>query len=260
MLRQFCTLIALVFLFTPTTNPYQTKGEYLSCQCCSGTQGNPGTPGIPGINGQQGPEGIKGLKGDTGDKGEKGTQGLQGSGGPMGPKGSRGKNGDIGSTGAKGTNGDRGPQGIMGPMGPKGEKGIKGDMPTLPPHIAFSVSRKSWLGPVLQDTTIEFDKVFLNIGNSFNEYSSHFECKVNGSYVFTAHLLSQENQDAFVMFMLNAEPQVPLHGDKRAGYGSASNTIYLRLKEVDHVWLRLKKDSALLSDYITFSGHLLFSD
>jgi C1q domain len=53
---------------------------------------------------------------------------------------------------------------------------------------------------------------------------------------------------------------VPIHGDGRAGYGTGSQTIILSLKTDDHVWIQLSKDSALLNDYTTFSGYLLFED
>ena len=62
------------------------------------------------------------------------------------------------------------------------------------------------------------------------------------------------------MVMLNEQPQIPIHGDHRSGHGVASNTVIFHLEEGDHVWLRLKKDSAISSDSSTFSGYLIYDD
>jgi len=78
--------------------------------------------------------------------------------------------------------------------------------------------------------------------------------------MFNAHILSQEEKDAFVMIMLNEQPRIPLHADHRAGYGVASNTAMFHLTVGDKVYLRLKKDSAISNDSSTFSGYLLYAD
>ena len=137
---------------------------------------------------------------------------------------------------------------------------FSGDKPVKVPKIAFFVTRKYIFGPVNQDTTIEFDKVILNTGNAFSELTSHFICNVNGTYLFNIHILSQNNTDAFVMVMLNDQPQISLHGDHRSGFGVASNTVIFHLVEGDHVWLRLKKDSGISNDSSTFSGYLIYDD
>ena len=135
-----------------------------------------------------------------------------------------------------------------------------GDKPTRTPKIAFFVTRKSVFGPVAQDTSIPFDKVFLNTGNAFDEMTSHFVCNVNGTYLFNIHILSVEGQNGFVMLMLNNMPQLSLHADKRSGIGVASNSAIFHLKEGDHVWLELEKDSAISNDSSTFSGYLIYDD
>lgn len=53
---------------------------------------------------------------------------------------------------------------------------------------------------------------------------------------------------------------MPIHGDGRAGYGTGTQTIVLSLKTDYYVWIQLSKDSALLNDYTTFSGYLIFED
>lgn len=137
---------------------------------------------------------------------------------------------------------------------------ISGEKCVQTPKVAFFVTRTSRFGPVQQDTNIEFNKVFLNQGNSFDEHSSQFVCKINGTYIFNAHILSQENQNAFIMIMLNEQPRIPMHGDHRSGFGVASNTAIFQLVQGDKVYLRLKKDSAISNDSSTFSGYLIYAD
>jgi len=84
--------------------------------------------------------------------------------------------------------------------------------------------------------------------------------QVNGTYLFTAHVLGQNGRDVSAWIMMNDRHRAPLHGDGRAGYGAGGQTVVLPLRRDDHVWLQLNKDSALLNDYTTFSGHLLFED
>ena len=49
------------------------------------------------------------------------------------------------------------------------------------------------------------------------------------------------SRDVYAWIMKNHEHQVPLHGDGRAGYGSASQSLVLSLSKGDRVWLQLRK-------------------
>ena len=183
-----------------------------------------------------------------------GPPGADGIPGNRGRKGAPGEVGSGGATGAKGAKGDRGYGGLQGPVGPKGEPA------KLTRRMAFSVARSTRLGPVLQDTIITFDVQYTNVGDGFDVYSSHFVCKHNGTYLFTTHILGQNEMDVYAWIMLNDKHKVPLHGDGRAGYGTGSQTVILQLRVDDHVWVQLSKDSGLLNDYSTFSGYLLFEE
>ena len=168
--------------------------------------------------------------------------------------------GDSGNPGFTGTKGERGPVGFMGTPGLPGQKGEPGDLQKPNRKIAFSVGRSVKLGPVIEDTPITYDNIYTNTGNCFDEYSSHFVSKVNGTFLFMAHVLGQYNKDVYAWIMLNKKHKVPLHGNARAGYGMGSQTIILHLNVDDHVWIQISKDSGLLNDYSTFSGFLLFED
>ncbi|PVD34829.1 hypothetical protein C0Q70_06108 [Pomacea canaliculata] len=239
---------------------YFVKGDNNCNSCCRGLPGPPGVPGLSGLHGERGKDGLPGPRGD------KGEEGPAGSAGPVGPKGDEGDKGQRGRKGQKGECGLPGPEGPKGDLGPKGETGIKGsqgfkgEKGDRPPHIAFSVSRSEPLGPVMQKTPVTFDKVHTNLGNSFDVYSSHFICKVNGTYMFTVHVLGAENWTAYGWIMLNSDHQMAFHGDAQARHGTGSNSIILQLIREDHVWIQLNANSSLLNHFSSFSGFILFAD
>ena len=186
-----------------------------------------------------------------------GDSGLQG---PLGPPGQRGKKGNMGEYGIKGDRGDRGDRGFPGLPGPPSGSTTGEPSYITTPHYAFSCIRTTKLGPVLHDTPVTFDRVITNVGGAFVASQSHFVVPLNGTYIFWAHILGQNNQNGEAWIMRNNRHQSPLHADGRAGHGTGSQTIILRLIANDHVWLQLTKDSGLVNDYSTFSGHMLFID
>ncbi|KAL8565107.1 hypothetical protein ACOMHN_005310 [Nucella lapillus] len=235
------------------------KGDTCS-SCCRGMPGPQGVPGLPGLHGARGGQGGHGLKGDRGDKGLPGDKGNAGVPGEMGVKGRRGRKAQKGECGPAGPVGPKGKDGSQGKVGGQGPKGSKGDKGPHPARVAFTVSRSGPLGPVVQKTPVIFDTIHTNLGDSFDVYSSHFICKVNGTYLFTVHVLSAENQTAYGWIMLNNDHQLAFHGDGRARHGTGSNTLILRLGWDDHVWVQLNEKSSLLNHFSSFSGHLLFED
>ncbi|XP_076460441.1 uncharacterized protein LOC143293454 [Babylonia areolata] len=261
MLLPFLLLIACSHLLTSAqAATYYVKGENHCNSCCRGLPGPQGVPGLPGLHGTQGQDGTigqKGEKGDLGGMGQQGLQGLPGEDGQKGHRGRKGQKGECGQPGPEGPSGDQGPPGSPGAQGPRGQKGVKGPQP---PRIAFTVSRSDPLGPVMQKTPVTFDKVHTNLGNSFDIYSSHFVCKINGTYIFIVHVLSAENRTAYGWVMLNNDHQMAFHGDAQSRHGTGSNTIILHLVRDDHVWVQLNENSSLLNHFSSFSGHILFED
>ncbi|XP_076460182.1 caprin-2-like [Babylonia areolata] len=235
------------------------KGDACS-SCCRGLPGPQGVPGLPGLHGARGGQGPTGLKGPKGDMGLAGKEGEAGIPGEMGVKGRRGRKGAKGDCGSAGPIGPPGQEGVSGEEGARGPKGDKGDKGPHPARVAFTVSRSEPLGPVVQKTPVIFDTIHTNLGDSFDVYSSHFVCKVNGTYIFIVHALSAENQTAYGWIMLNNDHQLAFHGDAQARHGTGSNTLILRLKRDDHVWVQLNEKSSLLNHFSSFSGHILFED
>merc|ERR1712150_191046 len=116
------------------------------------------------------------------------------------------------------------------------------------------------MGPVKEDTAVHFDTVHANIGGLFDLQTSRMVVKFNGTYFVTAHLLTQNEQDVYAWIMVNGKHRVPLHGDGRVGYGSASQAVLLQLTSGEEAWLQLSRDSAILNDYSTMTGWLVYED
>jgi len=128
--------------------------------------------------------------------------------GPVGPTGERGRRGARGEPGIKG---DAGDAGLPGLQGPKGEPGLLSTTAVRKPsgaRVAFSVARSQKLGPVLEDTLVGFDVVFANVGDGFDVSASRFVCRTNGTYMFVAHLLGQNNKDVYAWIMMNDKHKV----------------------------------------------------
>ncbi|GFS13665.1 complement C1q tumor necrosis factor-related protein 9 [Elysia marginata] len=151
-------------------------------KCCMGIPGPQGAMGIQGVPGPQGRDGLTGAKGDKGEMGSKGFTGMPGEKGHEGQKGQRGRKGDQGPLGPAGPAGEKGDLGPEGATGPQGETGPRGPRGKEPARVAFTVTRREPLGPVPQKTPVTFDKIHLNLGDSFDVYSSHFVCKVSQLY------------------------------------------------------------------------------
>ena len=63
-------------------------------------------------------------------------------------------------------------------IGEKGEKGEPGGPIRSSRHsgrdsVVFSVSRRNKLGPVTDDTSVMFDKIYTNIGNRYKPLVCH---------------------------------------------------------------------------------------
>lgn len=104
---------------------------------------------------------------------------------------------------------------------------------------------------------LRFEKVLTNIGLFWNETTSKFVSKVNAAFFFTVHLVALDNRDAYAYIMHNNNHVHPIHCDRRAGYGSGSQSVVLNLKAKDTVWIELQVGSALKNDYSTFSGFIV---
>ncbi|XP_072525528.1 uncharacterized protein [Salminus brasiliensis] len=255
------------------------QGEPGQCPAsCQSTQGPPGETGLPGIVGPRGLPGVagisgtKGQKGDTGEAGKPGVPGLDGHKGDQGEQGAchckdgdKGAAGIQGPSGLKGEKGEVGPHGLAGVDGLKGEKGdegMKGPPGPCSPAIQSGFSAR--LGDIypLPDMPVPFTSVIYNMQFHFNPTTGVYKAPVNGTYVFSYHLVVFSKALKVGMFH-NFQPVVK--STELINLGTASQEVVLHLNMGDEVWLQVKDVNsngmyANSESTSTFSGFLLYPD
>ncbi|XP_069111502.1 complement C1q-like protein 4 [Argopecten irradians] len=108
---------------------------------------------------------------------------------------------------------------------------------------------------------LKFDTIHLNEGNGYNSSTGVFTCPVSGTYKFTWSVQIQNTDwgHALVDFMLNGTTKgfTITFGPKEY---TSSNTVILRLKFGDRIWLQKRSVKRIkVAAYETsFSGHFLY--
>ncbi|KAL6468288.1 hypothetical protein MHYP_G00239650 [Metynnis hypsauchen] len=246
-----------------------------SCESTRGSPGEVGLPGIVGPRGLPGTVGMPGMKGQKGDKGEVGVSGIPGKDGQKGDQGeqgvchckdgAKGADGHQGAPGLRGEKGEMGLQGHAGADGLKGEKGdggMKGPPGPCSPAIqsAFS-ARLADLYPVA-NLPVPFTSVIYNMQFHYNPLTGIYKAPVNGTYVFSYHLVVFSRVLRVGLFH-NFIPIVK--STELVNLGSISQEVILHLSMGDEVWLQIR-DSTSNGMYAnneassTFSGFLLYPD
>ncbi|XP_017281787.1 caprin-2 isoform X2 [Kryptolebias marmoratus] len=133
-----------------------------------------------------------------------------------------------------------------------------------PLRVAFTASRTANFAPGNLDQPIVFDQLHCNLGEMYDTHIGRFTCPVNGTYIFTFHILKLAvNIPLYVNLMCNEEVMVSAYANDGApDHETASNQAILPLFQGDHVWLRLHRGAIYGSTwkYSTFSGFLLYQD
>ena len=255
------------------------QGESGVCPAsCDLALSQTGQPGLPGPAGARGLPGVNGPKGDTGSKGSMGDGGRPGAPGVDGQKGDQGMKGSCNcSNGAKGEQGIQGPaglkgqQGSVGTQGPTGLTGAKGDLgntgmtgmpgPCTPAIMSSFSASLSTVFP-MPDMPVPFTTVITNRQMHFNPFLGVYTAPINGTYVFSYHLVAFSKVLKVGLF-LNFNPVVKT--TETTNLASASQQVVLHLTERDRVWLQVKDvfTNGMYADTetsSTFSGFLLYPD
>ena len=234
-----------------------------------GPLGPAGARGLPGVEGVAGPKGFKGDKGDLGKPGDPGLSGQKGDHGEQGVcECTDGKNGTDGTPGEKGYKGDTGDSGAAGALGLTGSKGDRGSNGINGPPGRCSTAIQSAFSACVNQSfpipnwPIPFPHVLLNWFGHFFPLSGIYRAPVNGTYVFSFHLVVSFRPLKVGLFH-NFYPVVKT--TEATNHATASQHVVLHLTQGDEVWLQVKNnitngaytDSESSS---TFSGYLLHPD
>lgn len=126
-------------------------------------------------------------------------------------------------------------------------------------NVFFSVGLSTPLNAVV-DQVIVYDKVFSNVGNSYDAQSGVFTCRHAGHYQFTITALNSFQERHYVSLQKNYQNVIAVYARKGTGNGEqGANTAILRLQPGDLVQVMAHRDSHLYNRdpaeiYTTFTG------
>ncbi|CAC5403814.1 unnamed protein product [Mytilus coruscus] len=135
--------------------------------------------------------------------------------------------------------------------------------PTPAAHIliAFTaiLSKDVILGPL---QTVEYDKVFTNIGHGYDSRHGHFTAPIHGVYIIAATSCSYDGNVLRTEIVRNGVQLVAMYG---ADWDMGGHTIFIELNKDDMIWVRhLNEGQQTIHSeigylYSSFSGALLSS-
>ena len=134
--------------------------------------------------------------------------------------------------------------------------------------VIFAVARKSDVGP---GTTITFDTVIANIGDSMNKSTGTFTTTTSGLYMFTFSALTTDTTEGgmlYVQVLKNTSPELYIEEGRtnmpdKYGNRNVAYSWMLQLTEGDTISLRVYSGTGYTGlhgcaqDWIYFSGQLL---
>lgn len=79
--------------------------------------------------------------------------------------------------------------------------------------------------------SVKYDRVFLNMGNGYDETTGFFTAPRTGTYVFMYYALAQQNKQLQLDLYRNDDYIVGSYAHVSSDYGSVSNSVILGLDE-----------------------------
>ncbi|KAJ8320828.1 hypothetical protein KUTeg_002415 [Tegillarca granosa] len=113
---------------------------------------------------------------------------------------------------------------------------------------------------------VVFNRLFSNVGGGYDSLTGLFRCPQSGVYVFEINSLSHQDKTVWLQLYKNYNYVISTYGHSASDYGSAGNSVVLKLAKNDEVYVKAvdPKNGAATSIYgasdevySTFSGYLL---
>ncbi|XP_048018942.1 cerebellin-1-like [Megalobrama amblycephala] len=131
--------------------------------------------------------------------------------------------------------------------------------------VAFSAgllaSGTGKIGPIGDTKTLEYKKVFSNVGNAYDSNTGIFTAPVKGVYYFRFYGHCHDGTTMAISLLKNGQSQCSVHAWKPASNGNASNGVVLTLEIGDKINTVLWRNTWVYDDpasYTSFSGFLIF--
>ena len=132
-------------------------------------------------------------------------------------------------------------------------------------RIAFSVHADNHLVNLGATETYKFDVINDNEGSAYDPSTGVFICPVAGTYRFDATVMAWTGQRIDSQIRVNGVHKAHIVADASSSvqeYGQASNSLIIRLRPGDHVWLQHSGGSSTVHGGLAshFSGYILWAD
>ncbi|XP_067218158.1 cerebellin-1-like isoform X1 [Chanodichthys erythropterus] len=131
--------------------------------------------------------------------------------------------------------------------------------------VAFSAgllaSGTGQTGPFSYDKTLEYKKVFSNVGNAYDSNTGIFTAPVKGVYYFRFYGHCHGGTTMAISLLKNGQTQCSVHSARPVSNSNGSNGVILILEIGDKIYTHLWKDTWVYDDpasYTSFSGFLIF--
>ncbi|XP_044195899.1 cerebellin-1-like [Thunnus albacares] len=133
------------------------------------------------------------------------------------------------------------------------------------PKVAFSVglTDAGAVGPFNTDITLQFSKIFTNIGQAYSPTTGVFTAPVNGTYYFRFTGFEDRSKNWLGIKLYHNDKRITgsYDGNYDDGTVMVSNGFVLQLEKGDEIYMVLTPDYGVSDDHnnrTTFSGFLLF--
>ncbi|XP_044195897.1 heavy metal-binding protein HIP-like [Thunnus albacares] len=132
------------------------------------------------------------------------------------------------------------------------------------PKVAFSVglTNAGYVGPFSTAITLQFSKIFTNIGQAYSPTTGVFTAPVRGAYYFRFNGFAAWNSIAIDLYHNGNQVTLSLDRVGNNDYVNVSNGFVLQLEKGDMIYVVLRSGYGVYDDSLdrtTFSGFLLFA-
>ncbi|XP_048064021.1 adiponectin-like, partial [Megalobrama amblycephala] len=126
------------------------------------------------------------------------------------------------------------------------------------PKVAFSAAlgSKGYVGPVNADTTLIYKKIFINVGDAYNQDTGIF----TGVYYFSFfYHCAVENPTWLALYRNGMQEAITKHHKSQCHTENGGNALTLQLEKGDQVYMVLLKNSWIWdqNNVTVFSGFLI---